>query len=350
MTQPQFSVVIPAHDEVQNLPALPGGLRALVGAQAGEVIVVKDGSGKRHRPGSRPPLRRLAVASGAPPSTALRTIRGGIRAARVEIVATLDSDGQNPSQNPGELIAAFRAAPPEVGMIQRGAGQVPQQCVKTSRLAPCQCHPRRGAARRLPRFGLCAAGLLAAGLSRPAVAQAPAPRHADADQARRIAGAGHAGHPCAAHGRAVALQQLAARTCRLPRPSWRELADLALAARLRGRALVGRSGRPAGQDCRYAPGRGGTMTRATAAARGLAFRSLQREPTLLPRRGTRRGRAFTHRRRRPLRGGNWGPSWPCRTPPDDCGAAESGASCQYGFASIPLVPPRRTGQKERITR
>lgn len=111
----ELSVVIPAHNERENLPRLIGEIRKSLAAVDHEIIVVDDGS----TDGTREVLERTDNAG-------LRVIRhreccgqtaallSGVRAARYACIATLDGDGQNdPADIPtlyGLLMAAD--APP----------------------------------------------------------------------------------------------------------------------------------------------------------------------------------------------------------------------------------------------
>ncbi len=96
---PQLSVVIPAHDEADNLgPLLDEIAAALDGVIEHEIIVVDDASSDATptvlagRGAAMPRLRVLRHTRQAGQSTALRN---GVRAARGAWIATLDADGQN---------------------------------------------------------------------------------------------------------------------------------------------------------------------------------------------------------------------------------------------------------------
>ncbi len=121
MTQPEIAFVIPAHNEAGNLPNLLSDLRKLAEDLGAEVIVVNDGSaddtGKVLK-GLTADWTWLRVATHMHPLGQSAALRSGIRIARAPIVATLDGDGQNPPENLRAMIAAFRAAPSSVGMIQ----------------------------------------------------------------------------------------------------------------------------------------------------------------------------------------------------------------------------------------
>jgi dolichol-phosphate mannosyltransferase len=95
----ELSVVVPVHDEAENLaPLLDEIVRALDDRYDYEIVYVDDGSADDTLArllalkAEFPRLRVLHHRRGCGQSTALLT---GIRAARGELVATLDGDGQN---------------------------------------------------------------------------------------------------------------------------------------------------------------------------------------------------------------------------------------------------------------
>jgi len=107
---PRLSIVVPLYNEEENLPALDAEIRAALAPLgiAYEVLYVDDGS----TDGSLAVLHRLAAADGR-----LRILRhrknagqsaglaSGFRAARGEIVATLDADLQNDPADLPRLLA-----------------------------------------------------------------------------------------------------------------------------------------------------------------------------------------------------------------------------------------------------
>lgn len=106
---PELSVVIPSHNEAENLPALLAEVRAaLEGRIAYEVVVVDDasadGTAALLTEASRkwPALRPLRHRRRAGQSAALVS---GVRHARGAWVATLDGDGQN---NPADILELWR--------------------------------------------------------------------------------------------------------------------------------------------------------------------------------------------------------------------------------------------------
>jgi dolichol-phosphate mannosyltransferase len=121
MTHPRFSIVIPAHDEAANLPGLVQDLRALVEDFDAEVIVVNDGSDDNTAEVLRQLAEgwnRLRVVTHNTSRGQSAALRSGIRAARAEVIATLDGDGQNPPENLRGMFESFIASPPHVGMVQ----------------------------------------------------------------------------------------------------------------------------------------------------------------------------------------------------------------------------------------
>jgi dolichol-phosphate mannosyltransferase len=117
----QYSVVIPAKDEAENLPPLIGEIHAALGGREYEIIVVDDGSTDgtgamlAARITSDPRLRTIRHPRSLGQSA---SVYSGAKAARGRFVFTLDGDGQD---NPAFLPAlAERLADPRVGLA---AGQ-----------------------------------------------------------------------------------------------------------------------------------------------------------------------------------------------------------------------------------
>jgi dolichol-phosphate mannosyltransferase len=100
---PNFSIVIPAKDEAENLPGLFDEIAEALRGLPFEVIVVDDGSSDgtaavmRAEMARRPWLRALRHRESAGKSAALRS---GVLAARAPIIVTMDGDGQN---NPADV-------------------------------------------------------------------------------------------------------------------------------------------------------------------------------------------------------------------------------------------------------
>lgn len=104
--QPALSLVVPAHDEEDCLPALYGRVLEVFGSQLDwELVLVDDGSRDR----TAQVIRELAAKDARVRGRLLArrygqttAIRVGIEAARAPLVATLDADLQN---DPGDLPA-----------------------------------------------------------------------------------------------------------------------------------------------------------------------------------------------------------------------------------------------------
>lgn len=107
----QLSVVVPVHNENENLRPLIEEIDVAVGSVEHEVIYVDDGSTDDtlarlvDLQQSFPRLRVLCHRRCCGQSTALRT---GILAARGTVIATLDGDGQNDPANIPALLEAWR--------------------------------------------------------------------------------------------------------------------------------------------------------------------------------------------------------------------------------------------------
>ena len=115
MSQPELSVVVPVHNERDNVAALIGEIvTALRGQIAFEIIYVDDCSrddtlavlaAEQTRV---PELRVIRQLTQSGQSTA---VRNGVKAARGNWIATLDGDGQNdPADIPNLLAERARAA------------------------------------------------------------------------------------------------------------------------------------------------------------------------------------------------------------------------------------------------
>ena len=106
---PQLSVVVPVHNEEDNVAPLVGEiLAALRGVVPFEIVYVDDLSGDatlerlRALKSATPELRVVRHLSNSGQSTAIRT---GIKAARAAWIATLDGDGQNDPADIPKLLA-----------------------------------------------------------------------------------------------------------------------------------------------------------------------------------------------------------------------------------------------------
>lgn len=95
---PKISVVVPCRNEAGNLPVLIDEIGAALAERGAEVIVVDDGSTDNSADivvtlgRSRPWLRLIRHKHACGQSAAVRT---GLLAARGDIIATIDGDGQN---------------------------------------------------------------------------------------------------------------------------------------------------------------------------------------------------------------------------------------------------------------
>jgi dolichol-phosphate mannosyltransferase len=119
---PAISVVVPVHNEVENLPVLVDEIgAALDGLEPFEVIFVNDGSTDNTESvlsqlaGKRPWLRQLKHKESCGQSAAIRT---GANAARAPVIATLDGDGQNDPSFIPKLVDALISAGASVGLVQ----------------------------------------------------------------------------------------------------------------------------------------------------------------------------------------------------------------------------------------
>jgi glycosyltransferase involved in cell wall biosynthesis len=117
-----LSIVVPVKDEAGNAALLAREIgEALEHEEEFEIVFVDDGSSDgtvQELLALRPelPLRILVHGRNLGQSRALRT---GVRAARADVIVTLDGDGQNDPADIPRLIHAFEAetANPALGMI-----------------------------------------------------------------------------------------------------------------------------------------------------------------------------------------------------------------------------------------
>jgi len=120
--EPRVSVVVPVHNEAENITVLVDEIAAaLAGREPFEAVFVNDGSTDDSQQvlarlkSSRPWLRQIRHAQSAGQSAAIRT---GVRAARAPIVVTLDGDGQNDPAFIPTLVDTLLAAGPNIGLVQ----------------------------------------------------------------------------------------------------------------------------------------------------------------------------------------------------------------------------------------
>jgi glycosyltransferase involved in cell wall biosynthesis len=109
----ELSVVIPVHNEAENIgPLLDEIRRALTGVVPFEIVVVDDASTDDTVArldacaAALPELRIICHACNAGQSAALHT---GVRVARAPLIATLDGDGQNDPADIQALLARYQA-------------------------------------------------------------------------------------------------------------------------------------------------------------------------------------------------------------------------------------------------
>src|SRR5262245_57040337 len=122
-SRPEFSVVVPVHNEAGAVEALAREVAETVAGRAYEMIFVDDSSSDDTRArlfslkDRLPTLRVLGHRRNAGQSRAVRT---GVQAARAPVVVTIDGDGQN---DPGDIIGLVgqlnRAdAPQNLALVQ----------------------------------------------------------------------------------------------------------------------------------------------------------------------------------------------------------------------------------------
>lgn len=121
---PKISVVIPCRNEEQNLAFLLDEVEAALAGRSFETVVVDDGSGDGTRGLVLERMRRanstvrLIVHDQSAGQSA--AVRSGVFAARGEVVATIDGDGQNDPAYIPDLVDALMAAGSRAGVA---AGQ-----------------------------------------------------------------------------------------------------------------------------------------------------------------------------------------------------------------------------------
>lgn len=118
---PQLSVVVPVHNEEDNVAPLVGEIvAALRGRVDFEIVYVDDASRDatlarlRELQATTPELRVVRHLANAGQSTA---VRNGVKAARAPWIATLDGDGQNDPADIPHLLARRDASPAEVKLF-----------------------------------------------------------------------------------------------------------------------------------------------------------------------------------------------------------------------------------------
>ncbi len=125
-TTPQLSVVVPVHNEEDNVAPLVGEIVAalrgnpLLGDGGFEIVYVDDTSKDatlerlRELQKTTPELRVIRHLSNAGQSTA---VRNGVKAARAPWIATLDGDGQNDPADIPKLLTQRDAGEPQTKLF-----------------------------------------------------------------------------------------------------------------------------------------------------------------------------------------------------------------------------------------
>jgi len=117
---PEISLVVPVMNEADNVEPLVEEIARALDGRSFEVLYVDDGSTDdtvsvlAALQKTRPWLRVLRHAENCGQSASIRT---GIDAARAQIVATIDGDGQNDPADLPRLIDHLAATAPTVGMV-----------------------------------------------------------------------------------------------------------------------------------------------------------------------------------------------------------------------------------------
>lgn len=107
-----LSVVVPVKDEVENVAPLAREIDAAIASEpSAEIVFVDDGSSDgtaETLQALKPELPRLRVIQHARNVGQSRSIRTGVRAARFDVIVTLDGDGQNDPADIPKLLACLR--------------------------------------------------------------------------------------------------------------------------------------------------------------------------------------------------------------------------------------------------
>jgi dolichol-phosphate mannosyltransferase len=116
-----LSVVVPVKDEAENIAPLAREIAAAIAGQGeSEIIFIDDGSKDRTADvlqslkSEIPSLRVITHADNVGQSRAIRT---GVRAARGEIVVTLDGDGQNDPADIPKLLDDIKRGEASLGLV-----------------------------------------------------------------------------------------------------------------------------------------------------------------------------------------------------------------------------------------
>lgn len=117
----KLSVVVPVKDEAENIGPLAREIAtAVAGAGEFEIIFVDDGSSDATAAvltalkAELPSMRVISHATNLGQSRAIRT---GVRAARGDVIVTLDGDGQNDPADIPNLLAELRRGEASLGLV-----------------------------------------------------------------------------------------------------------------------------------------------------------------------------------------------------------------------------------------
>ena len=120
---PDISVVVPVRNEAGNIAPLVKEIAAALAGRDFEIVYVNDGSADRTEDelqrlaAAYPNLRQMKHAQSCGQSAAVAT---GVRAARGDIIVTLDGDGQNDPAFLPKLVDVLKAGGDRMGLV---AGQ-----------------------------------------------------------------------------------------------------------------------------------------------------------------------------------------------------------------------------------
>ncbi|MEX3007190.1 glycosyltransferase family 2 protein [Hoeflea sp. TYP-13] len=120
MISPMISIVIPCKNESENIPPLIDEIAEHLSGRQIEVIVVNDGSTDDTSTvlageASKRPFSVRHIRHEASVGQSL-SLRSGVLAARGEVVATIDGDGQNDPKYIGPLVDKLYEGGPEIGI------------------------------------------------------------------------------------------------------------------------------------------------------------------------------------------------------------------------------------------